>query len=134
MTSPNENVSNSIPNETPQKEDNMIDDEVVFFSLNITALKIPFLLLTTYKDYVNLLWETNLNFGDYGLTEENVILLKKVRLDVVSCLDAELSTFILFIINRNLFTEDVNKMVRKIGDIPFAVRIRDCMYSDHSLL
>jgi len=116
------------------------DSTVVFHMLNVKALKLPFQLLKKYEHYLDLLWNTNVTFGYPDLTDEQRAALEKVHLNVV-CIQAELplseknlDPHILFVTDRETFTEEIERLACEIGDMEFAVRIRDCMYSDLGML
>jgi len=117
------------------------DDRVVLHALNLTKLKIPFHLIYKYKQDIDLLWKTNVTFGFNDLAEEEKVILEKIEFKIVYFLkencdlsEENLEPFLLFIIDKDYVTKDLKKIVTENGDMDFAERIMNCMYSDLGIL
>lgn len=116
---------------TNNKRDNAEkDDRVVFHALNVAKLKIHPHLLATYEQYVNVLWETNVFFGFDDLTEEQKTALEKIEFEIVYFQEDGLTPRLLFIIDKDYYSMDLKELVSERGDMDFAERIMNCMYSD----
>ena len=117
------------------------EDRVVLHALNLAKLKIPFRLIYKYKQDIDLLWKTNVTFEFDDLTEKEKVILEKIEFKIVYFLkencdlsEENLEPFLLFIIDKDYVTKDLKKIVTEKGDIDFAERIMNCMYSDLGIL
>jgi len=110
------------------------DNRVIFHTLNIRCLNIPSHLLTTYEQYVTVLWETNVYFGFEDLTEKEKTMLEKMEFEIMFLQEKELVPYLMFIIDKDYFTKDLKKTVIEKGGMDFAKRIVNCMYSDLGIL
>lgn len=119
------------PNEKNSSEK---DNRVVFHALDVSELDIPVNLLGKYKEYVNVSWEANVYFGFSDLTDKEKMQLGKIEFDIVFFQKNGLKPNLLFIIDKDFYTVDLKKLVYERGDIDFAKRIMNCMYSDLGML